>query len=157
MDPIEEFLRHSNYIEGEYSEEAYEDAKKAWDYLISQNVLTLDVICKTHKILMERRPLEEKYKGHFREIPVYVGRRECTSWKMVPMLLQNWVFETMRAHPKVDSIDLHVKYEKIHPFADGNGRTGRMFMNWTRLKRNNEPLLIIHEGEEQREYYGWFK
>ena len=73
------------------------------------------------------------------------------------MLLQNWVFETMRAHPKVDSIDLHVKYEKIHPFADGNGRTGRMFMNWTRLKRNNEPLLIIHEGEEQREYYGWFK
>ena len=51
---------------------------------------------------------------------------------------------------------LHVKYEKIHPFVDGNGRTGRIFMNWWRIK-NNLPILVIHEGKEQMDYYKWFK
>lgn len=49
----------------------------------------------------------------------------------------------------------HVEYEIIHPFVDGNGRTGRMFMNWERLK-GGLPILVIHEGEEQQEYYKWF-
>ncbi len=51
---------------------------------------------------------------------------------------------------------LHVEYERIHPFVDGNGRTGRMFMNWWRMK-NGLPVLVIHEGEEQMDYYQWFK
>ncbi len=54
------------------------------------------------------------------------------------------------------SQQLHVSYEKIHPFVDGNGRTGRMFMNWWRLT-NGLPLLIIHEGDEQYNYYQWFQ
>jgi Fic family protein len=50
---------------------------------------------------------------------------------------------------------LHVQYEKIHPFVDGNGRTGRIFMNWWRIN-NGLPILVIHEGKEQWEYYKWF-
>ncbi len=50
----------------------------------------------------------------------------------------------------------HIFFEKLHPFEDGNGRTGRILMNLQKL--NEElPLLIIHEGEEQMEYYKWFK
>jgi len=45
----------------------------------------------------------------------------------------------------------HAKLENIHPFADGNGRTGRLAMNYF-LLLNNHPLIIIHE-EDRKEYY----
>lgn len=45
----------------------------------------------------------------------------------------------------------HAKFENIHPFADGNGRTGRLAMNYL-LILNNHPPIIIHE-EDRKEYY----
>lgn len=45
----------------------------------------------------------------------------------------------------------HAKFENIHPFADGNGRTGRLAMNYF-LVRHNHPPVIIHE-EDRQEYY----
>ena len=51
---------------------------------------------------------------------------------------------------------LHVDFEKIHPFADGNGRVGRILMN-VQMINSGLPLITIHEGIEQQEYYRWFK
>lgn len=45
----------------------------------------------------------------------------------------------------------HVKFENIHPFADGNGRTGRIVMNYL-LVMNSHPPVVIHE-EDRKEYY----
>lgn len=155
----EEFLRENNGIEGVFDEESFKQAKVAWKYLMKQDVLTIDVILKTHKLLMLHQPLQPNEKGYFRRVPVWVGGREGASWRTIPSLLWHWTFESLRAEPKLTAEDiqkLHVEYEKIHPFVDGNGRTGRMFMNWQRLKKAGEPLLIIHTGEEQQSYYRWF-
>ena len=46
----------------------------------------------------------------------------------------------------------HAKFENIHPFADGNGRTGRLAMNYF-LVCHNHPLITIHE-EDREGYYG---
>lgn len=46
----------------------------------------------------------------------------------------------------------HAKFENIHPFADGNGRTGRLAMNYL-LVLHGHPPIIIHE-EDRRDYYG---
>ncbi len=46
----------------------------------------------------------------------------------------------------------HAKFENIHPFADGNGRTGRLAMNYL-LILHGHPPIIIHE-EDRRDYYG---
>ena len=45
----------------------------------------------------------------------------------------------------------HAKFENIHPFADGNGRTGRLSMNYF-LVLHDHPPIIIHE-EDRKAYY----
>lgn len=45
----------------------------------------------------------------------------------------------------------HAKFENIHPFADGNGRTGRLATNYF-LVTHNHPPVIIHQ-EDRKEYF----
>ncbi len=45
----------------------------------------------------------------------------------------------------------HAKFENIHPFADGNGRTGRLAMNYF-LIMHEHPPIIIHE-DDRKDYY----
>jgi Fic family protein len=158
---VTEFLKESNAIEGVFGVGPFLDAKKAWDFLIAQPVLTKAVILETHRILMKNRPIEEKEKGFFRKVPVWIGGREGLNFLKIPEAIDEWLLDVETSlkipgkegeHFKLD----HIGYEKIHPFVDGNGRTGRMFMNWERVKVGL-PILIIHEGEEQLAYYQWFK
>ncbi len=45
----------------------------------------------------------------------------------------------------------HAKFENIHPFADGNGRTGRLAMNYFLLLHDHPPVIIFEEDRKQ--YY----
>jgi len=150
-----QFLSESNAIEGVYDSDSLDQAIEAWKFLMSKDVLTHDVILKTHKILMLHTNLQPDEKGYFRQCEVRIGHRFGLNSSLVPSAMFKWIFESMRKHPKVDAKKLHVEFEMIHPFVDGNGRVGRMLYNWTRIKRNEEPLHIIKE-EDRQEYYKWF-
>ena len=42
-------------------------------------------------------------------------------------------------------LDTHIQIETIHPFSDGNGRTGRMVLNYSLLQQGFPPLIIEKE------------
>ena len=46
---------------------------------------------------------------------------------------------------------IHAKFVEIHPFEDGNGRTGRALMNWV-LMKSNYPKLFIPVVKRQQYY-----
>src|SRR3989344_2059599 len=58
-------------------------------------------------------------------------------------LLLKWFDENReKLHPLVLASIFHHKFEKIHPFMDGNGRTGRMLLNYILLKKDYPPVVI---------------
>jgi Fic family protein len=158
MDKITEFLQESNAIENEYSDIALKDARKAWDFLMRQDRINKAVLLKTHKLLMGS--LNHKIAGKIRNCDVWVGYKILPKPGYIESLLKEW-FKDIRVSMKISGKDGrhfnldHITFEGIHPFVDGNGRTGRLILNWERVK-SGLPLLIIHHGYEQMEYYKWF-
>ncbi len=159
-----EFLFESNNIENERTAISLMQAVRAWQFMREQEVMTIGVILKAHKILMLHARLYPNEKGYFRTIDIYIGgtRKKFIheSWfrEKLQHLLDR-MNDPDRDEPNINSVwsrTAHVEFEDIHPFVDGNGRIGRMLYNWHRLKMGLE-IDVIHEGAEQKLYYKWFK
>ncbi len=48
----------------------------------------------------------------------------------------------------LDISDFHIQFERIHPFADGNGRVGRLIMAYQAIQNNIVPPLIENERRD---------
>ncbi|MFA6089867.1 MAG: Fic family protein [Candidatus Woesearchaeota archaeon] len=158
MNDVEKFLDESNKIESVYSQEAYEDALLAWKNALEYSEISEDMILSIHYFLMKN--LNERIAGRFRNCDVWVGHKQCPNPILIPDLLENWLMKYRDVKTEKEIMDAHIAFEGIYPFEDGNGRTGRIILNWQRAK-NNLPILIIHadwhdEEGEQRKYYNLF-
>lgn len=152
---LEEFLKESNAIEGVHDIQSLGHAMSAWRYISKHKELTVRNILETHRIIARHSDLPKEAIGHFRKQPVWVGGREGRKWQALSYSVQVWSERATTAKTE-EQIKLdHIDYEQIHPFIDFNGRTGRIFMNWQRVK-NKFPILVIKASERQK-YYKWFK
>ena len=67
-------------------------------------------------------------------------------------LLLGWYNENKKKlHPFVLASLFHHKFEKIHPFYEGNGRTGRMILNLMLMKDNLPPIIL--SNKQRKKYY----
>lgn len=157
-----EFAKTSSEIEGETSEEAVQDHLLAWQYMKeNQGHLLFDHVMECHRLLQKH--LRPDIAGDVRHCDVRVGMHIMPKEFMVVPLLNKWIHDYANPSVFADKPDVdgeiriaHVAFEGIHPFEDGNGRVGRILMNWHRIN-NDLPLLIVHPGDEQYAYYEWFK
>ena len=114
--------------------------------------LDYELIIRIHDKLLEN--IDER-KG-YRTIDIRVVRSnfDATPGRYVKTdmdLLLKWYNENVnKMNPLPLAIIFHHKFEKIHPFMDGNGRTGRMVMNFILLKNHFSPT-IIHK-KTRKEY-----
>ena len=149
---IKTFLLESNKIEDVWDKNSLKQAECAWNYIIKEKKLNPFNIKKTHKILMLNQPIHGYERGYFRKRPVWIGGKEAMSYLKIPKQIKTWC-DNINYEPKCWK-EYHVGFERIHPFIDGNGRIGRILMNWQRIKTGLD-ILIIKEEEKQK-YYSWF-
>lgn len=148
---IEEYIRQSNYIEGVRNPEEVNQSLKAWNYLKDQRFLTLECILATHRLIMRNFP--SIGPGRLRKVNVTVGGRLCPPHSTIQYLTENWI-DDMMGYRASDPKEMHVRFEHIHPFLDGNGRSGRMLMWWHETHLDRQPTYITYDG--RWDYYNWF-
>ncbi len=106
------------------------------------------LVLKLHKMQMENVLPES---GQYRKVDVSVGRYVCPPWQELPKLMKRffaWINEAEKNTSVFEFACLiHLKFVRIHPFRDGNGRMARLLLNLA-LLRKGYPLINIFNDEK---------
>lgn len=130
---------------------------QCFDYIIDHaaETLTESIIKEIHyllKINTSDSRLEWFNVGDYKQKPNMVGDSKTTIPKEVKKEIQKLLFDynQKEINSLNDIIEFHYRFEKIHPFQDGNGRVGRLIMFKECLKYNITPFII---EETHKLYY----
>ncbi len=114
--------------------------------------ITKELLLNWHKNIFGET--KSDIAGKFRDYFVRVGQYLAPDWQDVENLMKNFV-KFINKNKKMNPVELagrsHYQFEKVHPFGDGNGRIGRLLMNFI-LWHNGYPMLII-EYKKRSSYY----
>lgn len=152
---VEDFIQQSDEIEGEYEQRTHQEHLDAWNFIEDEKVFDEELILSAHRIIMQR--LAPEIAGKWRTWDVQVGGRLCPIWQTVPERMNHFIKlfnESLYCKTQIWALECHIDFEKIHPFADGNGRTGRLLYLW-HCKRINIHPIIFREKDKQG-YYSLF-
>lgn len=152
----QEFIRESNLIEGIDDRKADIQSWNAWKWLRGQKRISQPVLLELHKRITAGQ-LSEHESGHYRQIQVYVGAHTPPPPTIAMGQMYGLLSDLMQNPEGLDPAALHVRFEKIHPFVDGNGRTGRMIWWWHSIKIGQDPTLVRSNETDRHYYYQMFR
>ncbi|MDY5993044.1 MAG: Fic family protein [Bacilli bacterium] len=133
---------------------------KLFDYMLDNvdKKLTKEIIIEMNKILKRNTSDEDNPRynvGGFKVVPNIIGVVniiDTTAPEEVEEAIETLLNEyNSKSNVTLENIiDFHYKFEKIHPFGDGNGRVGRIIMFKECLKNNIMPFIVL---DEDKTYY----
>jgi len=134
--------------------------KEAFDYILNYGGdITKDFILELHKLVVKNTLKQELSDqiGKYREIQVYIrgvnwfpSKPEKVPKEMKSLL--SWYSKNKdKLHPLVVAAYFHSGFETIHPFVDGNGRVGRLLINFI-LHKNKFPMVNIPNSKKNNYY-----
>jgi len=138
-----------------------ENHKQAFEnmlsHLLNEEPLTIAIVKDIHADLTDRLQYD---RGQFKknENMILGAEFQTASPSETPLLMAQLIdnLAYRLEHSESDDekliaiLDTHIQFERIHPFSDGNGRTGRMILNYSLLQQGFPPLII--EKETKAEY-----
>jgi cell filamentation protein, protein adenylyltransferase len=128
------------------------------------DLINLTELRQIHKLVVEpawlHAPPESldphEGPGSFRrhDIRPFGGGMTPPPFPEVSALVHDWLHDanrgpTAREHPMVFIADLHARFERVHPFRDGNGRVGRLATNLL-LVRHGYPPAVVYKRDRAR-------
>ena len=151
---VAEIVFEDRISQGKDLREVYEAKNSYKVFLFIQKTnqpITSEFIIKIHKDLMEG--IDDRLG--YRKLPmILLGKaKELTKPENVKKEMGNllkWYKENEnKIYPLELAFKFHAKFEKIHPFADGNGRVGRFLLNYILMKNKYFPIIIRKSSRNQ--------
>lgn len=140
--------------------------KRAIDYMISElendKKLDIYVIKSINKEILDR--LNDNAGNFKRNSNAIIGANFETSIpSQAPILTKNWIenlnyrLELCKNDDEklLEILNSHIEFERIHPFSDGNGRTGRLIMMYLCFQEKIAPFVI--EKEDRALYMSYLR
>ena len=163
--PLKEYMEVKGY--GDAATWVYSEAMGATDresgqLLTVQEVRHIHHLAMTPVWLMAPHPeaTDTEGPGNFRQHDIHPFDAGMTppSWPSVPAEVDAWVDRAIGLPIQIASgvvlpealAELHNGFERVHPFIDGNGRTGRLVLNLVLVRLGYPPVVIL---KTQRERY----
>ncbi len=115
------------------------------------------VIKNIHSLVLIDQPED---RGVFRKIPVRIAGAytEPVQPYMIEPRIAELICENEKRKKAMNAIEriarFHLEFEGIHPFIDGNGRTGRLIMNLDLIRQGYPPINVKYA--DRRKYYDAF-
>ena len=141
---------------------AYADAA-SWVYETAPETppgITLATVREVHRrvvgpVWAAFPPAARDTPGDFRTTGVIVGGSRRIQLSAAPAVhadMTDWVAASVQSpgsHPIHRIAEQHARFERIHPFTDGNGRVGRLLANWNLIQADYPPMIIRYQQRDR--------